>query len=273
MRFGQLIELIERCSVIFTSVPKLNRLYFACHSAIEGKERGQGVLVSHKHKFIYLKTFKTAGTSVEMAIEHACRPAGAACDGSYSNGPDGIVAERGGREGRNPYRSHANARYVRRQVGEDIWERYTKVANIRNPYEKAVSMFWHQHARSALIADASDPSSAINDFRAWINASARLPRDHLRVAIGGSIAIDVAVRYECLSTDLAALGQRLGFRPAPLQHFHGGMRQLKLDHRAYYDAKTAERVAAHYALDFEAFGYDLEDWRCPSSTKRGKFAA
>ena len=33
------------------------------------------MIVSHKHKFIFLKTKKTAGTSIELALSRLCGPA------------------------------------------------------------------------------------------------------------------------------------------------------------------------------------------------------
>src|SRR5689334_7330747 len=37
--------------------------------------RGLGMIVSHTHKFIFLKTKKTAGTSIELALSELCGPA------------------------------------------------------------------------------------------------------------------------------------------------------------------------------------------------------
>ena len=34
------------------------------------------MLISHRHRFIYTKTIKTAGTSVEIYFEEACIPPG-----------------------------------------------------------------------------------------------------------------------------------------------------------------------------------------------------
>ena len=231
------------------------------------------MLVSHKAKFIYLKTFKTAGTSVEQALESACRPFGSPADGSYYNGPEGIVAERGGRREGNPYRSHADARLVRHQLGKPIWNSYTKVAAVRDPYEKAVSMFWHQHTRHGLIPEPGEPLSAIAAFQDWICGGARLPRDIFRVSIKGEVFLDFAIRHERIETDLAAFCGQVGIPVAPLRRFHGELRQLDLDHRAYYNSATAERVADHYALDFQAFGYDVDDWQPRQERQHSRSAA
>jgi len=32
------------------------------------------MIISHEHKFIFLKTRKTAGTSIELALSHLCGP-------------------------------------------------------------------------------------------------------------------------------------------------------------------------------------------------------
>jgi len=233
----------------------------------------QLVLVSHRAKFIYFKTFKTAGTSVEMGLEPACRPPGSTGFGTYYNGPAGIVAQRGQGQSGNPFRSHADARLVQRQVGLETWAAYTKIAVVRDPYEKAVSMFWHQHARHGLIAEPTNAECAIESFQRWIIGGARLPRDDRRVAIHGEVFLDVCLRHEALDADFSELCRKLGIEARPLPRFHGELKTLKTDHRLYYDSATANLVAEHYALDFDAFGYDIDAWKRQAPPHHGRDAA
>ena len=219
------------------------------------------MLVSHRERFIYLKTFKTAGTSIEMALEHLCRPEHGLAPGTYYNGPDGIVAERGGRSAASAIRAHAEAAAVRHLVGRPTWDSYLKIAAVRNPYDKAVSMFWHRHHHDGLLEEPDDAVCVVEGFRRWIAARPRLPDDAARVSIRGKPCIDVRLRHESLDECLAALKSDHGIAARALPRSHGDFRRIDLPFSEYYDAGTAAQVAEHYALDFTAFGYDIGSWR------------
>src|SRR5690554_5738319 len=49
-----------------------------CHAgpvrAPRPNEPGTDMIVSHRHKFIFIKTKKTAGTSIELALRQICGP-------------------------------------------------------------------------------------------------------------------------------------------------------------------------------------------------------
>lgn len=55
------------------------------------------MIISHEHKFIFLKTRKTAGTSVELALRQLC-------------GPDDIIAPIGNAEERRQQSLHYQGR-------------------------------------------------------------------------------------------------------------------------------------------------------------------
>src|SRR5262245_24051570 len=125
-----------------------------------------GMIISHEHKFIFLKTRKTAGTSVELALRQLC-------------GPDDIIAPIGEAEerrqqalhyqGRPPqnwrvhgwwqsprplfkrywfrfspgdygFYNHIPAREARALLNDDkVWRSYFKFAFERNPWDRQVS--------------------------------------------------------------------------------------------------------------------------------------
>ncbi|MBV9787310.1 MAG: sulfotransferase family 2 domain-containing protein, partial [Chloroflexi bacterium] len=119
------------------------------------------MIVSHKHRFIFLKTNKTAGTSVEIALSKFC-------------GPDDIITaisvedERTRRElgyrgqqnhtlsfprhlfsswkgwllaGGHLY-NHMSAREARSVLGKQIWDSYYKFCIERNPWDRVVSLYY-----------------------------------------------------------------------------------------------------------------------------------
>src|SRR4051812_7001975 len=119
------------------------------------------MIISHKYKFIFIKTKKTAGTSIEIALS------------KYLDKGDIItkINEEDMREGlgypgpqnyRVPYwkytfedlkrllfqrqlcvfYNHAPATYIRKYIGEKVWNSYYKFCFERNPWDKTVSSYF-----------------------------------------------------------------------------------------------------------------------------------
>src|SRR5437764_6696808 len=102
------------------------------------------MLCSHKKKFIYLKTKKTAGTSIEVFFERFCSPPelyvqSRARDELITD--DGIIGSRGD-VASSRFFNHMRAAKVRELLGNEVWSTYYKFCAIRNPFDKVVSSFW-----------------------------------------------------------------------------------------------------------------------------------
>ena len=75
------------------------------------------MIISHRHRFIFIKTQKTAGTSIEVFLSGLC-------------GPEDVVTPFGapepGHEPRNfaGYTNQMTASEIRSRVGEDLWRTY-----------------------------------------------------------------------------------------------------------------------------------------------------
>lgn len=240
------------------------------------------VLVSHQHRFIYLKTRKAAGTSLEMALEPFCMaPGHVPKHGSPERvTPEGIVGMRleGMPErstldrllGRNKVRwyNHMAARKVRRGLGRKDWDRYAKIAAVRNPFDRMVSYFHWLRAG----VDASDLPALRAAFRAFV-LSEDWSDDVNVTHVDGAYVIDHAIRYENLKADLAALVNQLGLDPARVHLPKTKMRKKKrqsLPVSAYFDDETADVVRRRMAWMFERIGYstDLAEADAPTVPER-----
>jgi hypothetical protein len=96
-------------------------------------EQVEAVLISHRYRFIYTKTVKTAGTSVESYFERFCMPEG---EWAYSHAreeyesPSGIIGYRGPEEPpKSKWYNHMPAELIRQQIGTEIWNSYFKFAS------------------------------------------------------------------------------------------------------------------------------------------------
>ncbi|MCA0919123.1 sulfotransferase family 2 domain-containing protein [Pseudooceanicola nanhaiensis] len=243
-------------------------------------QRGAVMLVSHLHNFIFLKTHKTGGTSAEMALEQLCAPTGHVavehCDAKVS--AEGIVASRGTNRQTDStgWTSHMPAVAVREMLGPDVFDRYMKVATVRNPFDKAVSWFHYHRFRShtavkgnpAHTLQVLEGDQLIKRFRKFI--ALRAEKNYFRSErnidwhvshIDGTLVLDGVLHQETLNEDLIALGQRLGFdgTALPLPQAKAGIRPSNdLAVADYYDAATADIVRNGFAWMFDLGGYDLD---------------
>jgi hypothetical protein len=54
---------------------------------------------------------------------------------------EGIVGARGGAYQDRDWVAHMGALRVRRKLGLSVWRQYAKIAVVRNPYDRMISMF------------------------------------------------------------------------------------------------------------------------------------
>ncbi|PSO49040.1 MAG: hypothetical protein BRC33_08070 [Cyanobacteria bacterium SW_9_44_58] len=130
------------------------------------------MIICHKYQFIFLKTRKTAGSSVEIALSRLCDEN----DIVTTIAEEELRQEEGGRAGKNipkswyqyspkdiaklflplpnrkPEKSllhnHVSAKRVKRYVSSEIWNNYLKITIERNPWDKAIShYYWAKGAK------------------------------------------------------------------------------------------------------------------------------
>lgn len=222
------------------------------------------MLLSHSRKFIYLKTRKTAGTSVEIFFEPWCLPD----TGQHAEkhaiaetvSDAGIVGSR--MEAGAPvhrFYNHMPASEVRSAVGREIFDAYFKFCVVRNPFDKIVSAFWWRQSRrnphweALAAANFGDVRIAFSQFV----RTARLPIDKDIYAIDGAIVVDEFIRYESLEADLTRICARLGIDSSnrTLGVYKGGVRLRSEPYRDYYDPESAGIVRDVYAWDIQQLGY------------------
>jgi hypothetical protein len=219
------------------------------------------VLVSHRHRFIYSKTAKTAGTSVEAYFEPYCMAEG---EWSPSHSRDeyesrhGIIGFRGRKRPAGcRWWSHMDAALIRQQVGEELWSSYLKFCVVRNPYDKCVSHFYFRGGRTQPAdAAAGEPAR----FEQWLETAG--PRmDRGNYLIDGKLCMDVILKYETLHADLERLCARLGipWRPELLPRLKSGQRPPGATVDALYTPRAREIVRKAFAFELDQFGYTFPE--------------
>jgi hypothetical protein len=232
------------------------------------------MIVSHKHKFIFLKTKKTAGTAIEAALSQLC-------------GPDDIITPYRGeseqdRKGlppqnfridhplkpkrslwrrvmRRPERyyhhtvgfyEHMPAETVRAYLGEDVWGRYYKFAFDRNPWDRQVS--WYFYKTKSKRNRPSFEKFMSSRRRAYVN-------NHEIYGLDEAMAVDFLGRYETLQEDLdkalkaAGVEQRIEIPQVNVTPNKDEAR----DYRSYYSDEMREMIAEWYAPEIKLLGYEF----------------
>lgn len=223
------------------------------------------MLVSHRKKFIFLKTTKTAGTSIEIYLERYCLPA----DHKYvmTRGrkqtvtPAGIIGYRGSKRAGATYYNHISAGELKALIGAETWDSYCKISCIRNPYDRMVSMFWFRLPEDERERLKDQPFDRIKErFAKFLIATTGSPsRNSNILRLDGELAVDMVIRYENLLSDLESvcLAIDIPFEPERLGQFKSGSRLLTTHFSEYYSEETASIVAEACRFELETFGYTL----------------
>ncbi len=229
------------------------------------------MIVSHKHKFIFLKTRKTASTSTELFLYPHCgegdivtpltpsehtRAVGHRAQNHirplWRLDPRPAIARQIPMEGFRlvDFHDHIRAADVREYVGERVWRSYYKFAFDRNVYDRQVS--WYRYKTRKPWKRRLWP-----DFRTFLRTSPERKVDNYQIyTLDGVVAVDFIGRYETLAEDLAQVMATLGLDPlVPLPHAKRGERPDEAGYRSYYDDETRQLVESWYPGEIALFGH------------------
>lgn len=212
-------------------------------------------IVSHRHRLIFLKTRKTAGSSVEAWLApHLDPEIDLAAVTADLKTLDADLAARLQPRG---LKGHAEAEAVKQRVGQDVWDGYLKIAIERSPWDRMISLWrWRRHHRN-LDAALDDFLDAIEsgDPRRQKETGAEDWSNWPIYAIGSDIVADEVVLYHQLEQDLERTLAKAGL------DFDGALPRLKSGLRSAGDrpetltSSQVERIARLFPREIEAFGF------------------
>ena len=227
------------------------------------------MLVSHRKKFIFIKTGKTAGTSTEVFLQRYCLPE----DGStrdIGHLTDEIVSEAGIIGRRGPKAKETADRYYNHMTASELrdlhplwFDNYFKVCNIRNPFDVLVSAFWHfsgPEKRSELSRQNIEKVKTAFQEYCWKTPKYTPMRKWY--LIDGEIAIDFFIRFERLSQDVETLLSTLNI-PAEVElpRLKTGNRAQPWHYSVYYSNDLVDHFTNVWCDLLAELQYSFEDFR------------
>jgi len=209
------------------------------------------MIISHVHKFIYFKSYKTASTSTEIFFQRFC------------DRDKDIVGYRGA-DPKPPYanwwnhmspediKNELNKTYVT-DFADEIWDSYFKFGCIRNPWDRKLSSY--------LFCQTLDRIKTPDTFEEYCLC----PRDHhysFRTLYDfyniPKTNTNFFIRFENLYADIRYVCDILNLPCdlSQLKHFK------KIDHKhysEYYNDEMIDKVAEHYKDDIKHFNYRFNE--------------
>jgi hypothetical protein len=234
--------------------------------------RGKLVIVSHEHKFIFLKTRKTAGTSIELALRQLCgendiiAPLLEDCDGAVSTGrgPQNWRVHGWWQSSRPLFRrswssvkpqdygfyNHMPAEHARALLNDDkVWRNYFKFAFDRNPWDRQVSSYHFRYRRW------NRPPA----FSSYMRGRSRpFVKNYQIYSLNGDVCVDFVGRYEDLDGDFKRALAQIGLSfDKELPRAKAGFRPTRLHYREYYDDETRGLVGGWYKPEIALLQYEF----------------
>lgn len=227
------------------------------------------MIISHKHKFIFIKLRKTAGTSLEIALSSICEkddiitPISKEDEAARANlgfrGPQNFFVSKrhykpidwknlilSGQ--RAMFYNHIPAGEIKDHIPKKIWDTYYKYCFERNPWDKVISHYYHR----------SRAGKYDNIMEYLLQDTGDSIRGYDMYADDNKLLVDKIYRYEEMDSALRELSDTLGLKNNLQLPEHRAKSHFRLDKRPYREILTeeeAELIAKKYAREIKLMNY------------------
>ncbi len=258
------------------------------------------MILSHRHRFIFIKTEKTAGTSVELALARVCGPGDIITPVVHpadrqlrdSLGPGyrreqnyhipweyltPLDLARAAKTLQRPqFYNHIGAADIRRFVAPDVWNTYYKFCVERNPWDKAISLYywWREleeqygndprgfrttmgHAASGVIwMIERHPVGGMSLSEFIQTGRANLIQGFNLYTIDGEIVVDRVIQFDRLQAEISEAASHLGLDDLPpLPRAKAGVRKAGTSPRELLTQADRDKIARVFAREIAHFSY------------------
>ena len=207
------------------------------------------MLISKRHRFIFVHVYKNAGISITQALlPFATKPWQKRIR---------AISRRFGLSPFNPqpFTTHASASDIIAAIGKENFKRYFSFAIVRNPWDWQASLYTYMlkttdHHQHELVKSFS----GFDEYIAWrCRKEVRYQKDFLFSKAGEQL-VDFIGRYERLEADFRTICSHIGISTT--------LPRLNVSrtkpYREYYTEETIELVRKTFEPDIRLFNYDFE---------------
>ncbi|HDP74422.1 MAG TPA: hypothetical protein ENN49_00840 [Bacteroidales bacterium] len=239
------------------------------------------MIVSHRHRFIFIKSAKTASSSIELMLSIICGPDDVLTPlAPFDERFDADYYEYQPRNNEG-FENHMSVNEIKKKVGERIWNQYLKITVVRNPWDMVVSRYHWEKARlwpsikKNITNILREPMSIVRYKRLqhriklifvlstfgnfiryfdknWTNSRFYFDEQ-------GNPICDVYLRFENLSKGLNDLECIFGVELGGLPLLKIKPRKVKKHYSKYYNQQQKERIEKLFKHEIEVFGYTFEE--------------
>ena len=205
------------------------------------------MIISHKFKFIFIKTQKSAGTSIEVSLANVC-------------GKDDIVTPypKYSVEGFQPrnyegFRQHMSASQIKERIPIETWNNYFKFTFERNPFDKMVSWYWdrkwHEKFQKNFCEFCVECSQGLRKF----------PKGYELYTIDDKVVVDFIGKYESLKKDFEYVCNKLDVHLSPsLPQLRSEYKEDDRHYSDFYNSETRKIVETIFRKELEMFSYSFD---------------
>lgn len=215
-------------------------------------------MISDSKKFIFVHVPKTGGNSIQEQLK------------KYSY--DKITSNESTQDGLERFnilskyskniKKHTTIYGYKKYLPNDVYNNYKKIAVVRNPWDRIVSLYFSPHAGRTKF-DQNEFIKVIKSCHTlpfYLNLIS--PVEHLFSKLGFFKGIkydlcdqiDYFLRFENLNSDYEKLCNEIGIDYIPLVVRN---KSKRLPYQDYYTPKTMDLVKRKFKCEIDTFGYEF----------------
>lgn len=230
------------------------------------------MIISHRHKFIFIKTQKTAGTSIEIALSKYCGPEDIIS--RISSVDEKLRRSLGYPGSQNCYKSwhefnsadwyrqlvkfrrpkkyynHMPAWLIRDYIGEKIWNSYYKFCFERNPWDKAVSLYYWRNKNTTrptfeeYLLDCRENGIRLSEYHLY--------------SIDEQLAVDHIYKFESINLAMQEIAEKFNLPSIPqLPRTKTATNKSKTHYQELYNTENQEYIAKEFSREIQLLDYDF----------------
>lgn len=198
------------------------------------------MIICNKYKFIFLKTRKTAGTSIEIALSRLCNDLDIVTEVNVED--EKIRKIEGGRQGKDIidkktqkriFYNHTPAKDIKNMIFPKTWSDYYKITVERNPWDKAISRYWWDRK-------GKNDFPSISKYLQYLATNNPEMLTNWNIyTIDDNIVVDKIMRYENINNDFNEVVNILGLNGLSLPKIKS-KGKWREDRRPYSDVLKKE---------------------------------